>query len=342
MRADSDRNDLLIVRNDRLGDTVLSLLTVSILRQRYPDRKIHFLASPYVAPLIECVEGISKVIPAADNNCIQALDRLKELPIQTAFCLRPTWSNAKTLYSAGIPVRVGTSRRWYSPLFTDRYNISRRNSQRHEADLNIDLLAAFGLTGEPSFPKVNLPETMYRSLDDLLMKFDIDKMKPMIVVHPGSGGSAQEWSQLYFADTTDSLKKELNANIVLTGSDSEADKCAAIAGDYHTNLCGKTNLLTLAALLQKADLVIANSTGPLHLANMLGTKVIGIYAPLKDCLPSRWGVYGYPDRSLMPNLPICKRCHPGRHFQCECLEQLKPQIVVEKAIQLIETNEATG
>ncbi len=95
--------DILIVRNDRLGDAILALPVVPVLRDIYPGHRIHFWASPPVAPLMRCVEGIDNVISGPDTGSPTVLDQLRELPIGVAYCLRPTYANAVSYTHLTLP-----------------------------------------------------------------------------------------------------------------------------------------------------------------------------------------------------------------------------------------------
>jgi len=327
--------DLLVVRNDRLGDAVLALPAVSLLRNAYPDRRIYFWASPQVAPLIRCVEGIDHVIEGNDRGEPDVTRELSSLEIQAAFCLRSSFRNALTLWRAHIPLRIGTSRRLYSPLFTTRLNIPRRRTDRHEADLNLDMLSALGIRGEARFPAVIPPVSAAERIGRLFSEAGRSVEQPYVVIHPGSGGSSQNWNAGCYRQLAEKLAGSRSFNIVVTGSQDEFDTCRTVAGDDHLNFCGKTDLPELAALLMKAGLLVTNSTGPLHLGVAAGVTSVGIYPPLADCLPGRWGPYHHPDWAIMPDLPVCRRCSPGEISACRCLEQLTPDMVYEHLLKLI-------
>ncbi|MCF7810277.1 glycosyltransferase family 9 protein [bacterium] len=332
---DIGSGDILVVRNDRLGDTILALPVVSTLRKAFPKSKIHFWAAPGVAPIIRCIEGLDKILEGDDNGSVDVSNEIKSLNVKTAFCLRPTLSNARTLKKAGIPIRIGTGRRVYSPLFTHRVNISRKNSNRHEADLNMDMLAAFGIEVDCEFPIIIIPDEANLRFEEILKQHDIGNNKRIVIIHPGSGGSARDWHPRYFSELADKLASLNNVRIVVTGSESESQICDIVSLAKHINLCGKTDLLLLSALLYKSELMISNSTGPLHLAVALGSRVLGLYPPVKGCLPERWGPYGYPDWALTPDLPLCSKCKPGSFSSCFCMEQLTPDIVYKHAVEAL-------
>ena len=329
------RGNLIIVRNDRIGDAILALPVVTSLRKQFPEARIHFWAAPNLAPLIRCVEGIDSVLVSDDRGGIDISGELASLDIQTGFCLRPTFTNAWSLKKAHIAVRIGTARRYYSPLFTHKVNISRRQSLRHEADLNLDLLTAVGIKGNTDFPEIRIPETACVTIEGMLNRTAADKNKSLIVIHPGSGGSARNWPITYFKELADRLSSNNPARIVVTGSGDEDKACRQVAGSRHLNLYGMIDLIELAALLKRAALLITNSTGPLHLAVAMGRKVLGLYPPLKDCLPDRWGPYLHPEWALTPDLPLCIKCHPGSVSSCYCMEQLSPDTVFWCASRLL-------
>lgn len=330
---------VLIVRNDRLGDTILALPAVSAVKRKFPDAEIDFWASPSVSSLIECVPDVAHVIAGGDRGRPRVVERLRQGGYSIAYCLRPTLSNARALNKARIPIRVGTSRRWFSYLFTDRISVRRRGSNVHETELNLALIHK-----EPDidirkaeFPAIILPEANRVKVDNVLHQTGLSVGEPFVILHPGSGGSASEWPVPFFRRLADKIAAK-GTRVYVTGLDSEYDKAKEVAGDSHTNLAGMTELLTLAALIQRTKLFVGNSTGPLHLAAALGVKIVGLYPPKEDCLPARWGAIGQGEWCIAPDRKPCRKCTRGSVSHCRCMEELSVEMVFEIIQTRINTN----
>ncbi len=323
----------LLVRNDRLGDAILALPAYDLLRKSYPEDKIYLWVAPSFAPIANVIEGVEDIIVSGDFDHTEILEKLKSLKIDIAYCLRPTLSNVIALYKAKIKVRVGTARRWYSFLFTKRVNISRRSSDLHEAELNLALLRAMGIDGYGDYPVINIPQFSIDQAESLLNSANINSKRCYIIVHPGSGGSSRDWPLMYYKRLVEILTNEFDIPCIITGSEAEFEKCKEVVSNPEYNFCGKTDTLTLAALLKSARLVISNSTGPLHLATLMKTPVIGLYPPIKDCLPSRWGPYKHPEMAIVPELSLCRKCRPGMVSNCYCMEQIPVDLVVNRALE---------
>lgn len=326
---------ILIIRNDRLGDIVLALPSILLLKELHPHSEIYFLASPAVAPLLEHINDIHEVIVSESGNNSQIVRKLKEINISTAFCLYPTFQNVFNLVRAIIPERVGTSRRWYSLLFTKRLNISRRGGKRHEALLNLDLISQNRKMEQYPFPEIAIPAETLKSIGKLLKSINVQDNKPIVILHPGSGLSAVNWSILRFRELAKLLVLNESVEVVITGIASESELCKEVAIEGSANLCGQTDLIGMSALIHKSAILISNSTGPLHLAIALGCKVIGLYPPKRDCLPERWGPYMHPEWAVMPDLPICNNCKPGKFSDCSCMEEITVESVYDKSLELL-------
>jgi len=325
---------ILIVRNDRLGDTLLALPVVSRLKRSLPGSEIFFVCAPAIAPLIECVEGVDKVIAFDDRSALSHIEEIRSLNADCSICLRPSLTNALALFRVGIGARVGTARRWYSFLFNHRVNISRRQSGAHEADLNLALIESFGIKEEGSFPKFRLLSSAIEAAHRIRTDNGIESDRRLAILHPGSGGSARNWPPQYFSQLSLLLKKN-GLSVAITGTHAERSLCDTAAGSEAVNLAGRTDLLTLTALINTASIFIAASTGPLHLAVALGKPVVGLYPPVADCLPIRWGPYGHPEYAITPDLPLCERCVPGKFSPCRCMEQITPDLVFDRAMKIL-------
>ena len=82
--------NILVIRNDRLGDTILALPVVSILKERFPESQIYFMTAPEVAPIIRCVKGVDDVIEGNDRHTSPILFLLDQLLLEEY----PSWQPA--------------------------------------------------------------------------------------------------------------------------------------------------------------------------------------------------------------------------------------------------------
>ncbi|HWC25423.1 MAG TPA: glycosyltransferase family 9 protein, partial [Solirubrobacteraceae bacterium] len=102
---------------------------------------------------------------------------------------------------------------------------------------------------------------------------------PLVVLHPGATDARRRWPAERFALVADSLAAQA-ATIAITGGPDERELADAVLGAMRTparNLAGRLSLPALVGLLDRAALVIANDSGPLHLAAAVATPTIGIF-----------------------------------------------------------------
>ena len=144
--------------------------------------------------------------------------------------------------------------------------------------------------------------------------------------------SAERWPLDRFLHLYKALE-HVGVQVVISGSEKEGetiDQQSRELGLKVRNITGDTDLRTLAAALSLADVVVANSTGPLHLATAVGTKVVGLYPGKAVMAPARWGPLGRHDRVLVPTSKEC-RCPPN---ECVCLLTITVEKVASEVAQL--------
>ncbi len=336
---DRSINHILVIRTDKIGDVVLSLPVISALRNRYPESTITMMVQPGVREIVEDTPGLDSVLyDTPEDHNLRGFARLvrifKQGRFDAALLLHPTIRLALAMAFAGIPIRVGTGYRLYSLLFNRRIFEHRKNSRRHEIEYNLSLAEAFGAdVSKISFRIPVSPEATDR-VTDLLNEMGIDTDKPLIVLHPGSRGSALEWPRRAFGELANRLTTELNSQTILTGGKGEQgviDDVLRTVSEKVWTLVDHLTLKELIALLEKADLVIANSTGPLHLAVAAGTSVIGIYPPCTPMHARRWGPYGQLQNVLVPDVPECQRCVKASCVFWNCMETISVDRVFQMA-----------
>ena len=110
-----------------------------------------------------------------------------------------------------------------------------------------------------------------------------------------------------------------------------------MAGGVAQIYIGERGLKALAAELAAMDVFIASSTGPLHIASAVGTPVVGVYCPIKVCLPERWGPIGPNDMALVPDVPPCPECVGARCEYYDCMERVTIEQVRDAALSKIKT-----
>ncbi len=339
--------NILLVRTDRIGDVILSLPAAALLKDAYPGCRVTFLGRDYTAPLIEMSESVDQTLTDPKNSSPLVLaGQLKPHNFDAAVLLHPTSRLAAALWLAEIPVRVGTAYRSYSFLFNRRVKQHRRAGQKHELEHNLDLVYS-GLcipSGKRKqyVPVIKVPQSLSKQVSRKLEGI-IDLSTSFVAIHPGSGGSSQDWSLSNFAHLADRIQNKESGIKGLTIAVTLGPGEDHLKGELERHMRTKPvwvsglSLPELAAFLDRAELLVSNSTGPLHIATAVGTRVIGLYCPSIACHPRRWGPYGPGHTVLMPSAKECGKCKGPGYSDYDCMEMISVDSVVESIQRHLET-----
>jgi len=324
----------LIVRTDRIGDLILSTPVAEVLNRYYPKSRVAMLVSPYTKDLLQNNPWVDEVI--TDDNAgfkgfLRSIRILRERKFDVVVLLHPTLRLAFLLFFSGIKKRIGTGYRAYQLLFNYKIYQHRKTIKKHELEYNLDMLAPLGVSFEKILPKIYLSPEEENYSRQIYDDLNIKRNDIRIVIHPGSGGSSLNYPLEKFAILADKLIEELSAKIILTGNKKElmqSEKMKSWMKYQPFDLTGKTELRQLCSLLKGADLLISNSTGPMHIATAVGTPVVALFSPLQVASPKRWGPYGEENEVIIPPVDTCFKCEFKKCPQFNCMEKIDPDEIV--------------
>lgn len=338
---------ILIVRTDRLGDVVLTLPMLPELRKRYPDAHIAMLLRTYTGEIVIDNPYLDELIWYDEKHQLitfgTMVATLRERKFDAVIVVYPTIRLAWLVFRARIPVRIGTGYRYYSMLFNKRVYEHRKDAKKHEVEYNLRLLEELGchVSGPLEF-RIQISDRQKKEIRGITETANIDLGRPYVIVHPGSGGSARDWSTRKFGQLAARLHGENNLQVIVTGTDSENDKVNEVVREAHGNaipLAGKMNLRQFAALIRDAALFVSNSTGPIHVAAAMGTPVIGLYPQHTPMSERRWGPYTSKKRVFVPERPLeCNDCIEQDLLQCNCMDTIEVEDVFVAATQLMNSS----
>ncbi len=285
-------NNIAIVRTDKLGDMVLTLPLCRAVKNRFPTANLNLIASSYTKPLVDNLDILDNTYFIEDyQKGINSI--LEENKFDVIFFPRPRFNEYLAAFKNKVPLRIGSGYRLYSFLLNYPVYEHRKESKFNEAEYNTHLLShILNEIVETELVKPNVRAEDLKKINKILDSKLLDKNKRFIIVHPGSGGSAYDWDIKNFAILAKKLNHK-NVQIVLTGNKNEKAICKSILDSCPEciDLSGEINLYELIALISKSSVLIANSTGVLHIAASLGIAVVGLYPNTAHISQKRWGPY---------------------------------------------------
>lgn len=335
---------ILLVRTDRLGDVILTLPMLPVLRSCYPDASIAMLLRRYTGAIMEGHPQVDTLLWYDEGGELVPFLRmcriLRQHRFDAAIVVYPTIRLAWLMFCSGIPLRVGTGYRFYSALFNRRVYEHRKDARRHEVEYNLNLLGALGCEvprGTPQFPLV-LPDGIGDRVREILREAGIDPDADLVLVHPGSGGSAREWSAENFGLLAARIAEDPAVRVAVTGTAPEAEKVGRVvraSGGRAVSLAGRLSLAELAGLIRHSRVFVANSTGPVHVAAAVGTPVVGLYPWQTPMSAGRWGPYTEKKAVFTPQEPQdCTACD-GRS-PCACMQTITVDTVHRAAASFLQ------
>jgi lipopolysaccharide heptosyltransferase II len=208
---------------------------------------------------------------------------------------------------------------------------------KHEVDYCLELAKAAGatLTPEDRIPRLYVDENSRQEVEQILLQEGVQADTPLIACHINSNnGQSKRWPIPYWATLIDRLIRQQGAQVVLTGAPVDMPQIEAVTQrmqEHAINLAGKTSLTQLAALFQRANLLISGDSGPLHMGVACGTPIIGIYGPTN---PSLGGPVS-PEATVLRSDIWCSPCYNAkdtadcRFYTTQCMKNITPSQVFD-------------
>lgn len=300
---------ILVSRTDGIGDLLLTTPLIKALKESRGNPYVSVLASRYASAALQNNPSVDEVIVYEKGNEKSIIKKLKLGNFDCAVAAYARPEIAWLLFAAGIKERYGTANRWYSPvLFNRRVNVSRKKSEKHEADYN--LMLAYDICGEVAADR----EYMYLSEVELRQgrEYRIKKGLPekFVIVHPGSKGSAWNISEKKYAELIDELCKLNTWGLLITGGPAERDKLSRIKSMVkNTGGCAgfmeeELDFRTFAGVIAASSCVISSSTGPMHMAAALGVNTLSFFPPdaVAAMASRRWKPLGNKSDIIKPSV----------------------------------------
>lgn len=328
---------VLVVRNDRLGDWVLTLPLMEAIRASLPGVRLGAMAKEAVAPLLRRYAGVEDVIPSPGGRrrgFREATASVRAGRFDAAVVVHPDLVDTLAVWWAGVKVRVGNAYRGYAVFCNRRVKFHRSPSDRHEIEYNLKYLEGLGLPVPAGVPAPRLAVTAEdRAKAVALLARRGVAADGYVVVHPGSGGSSLNWSLRRYRILAAELAKASSLSVVVTGSAAERETAAFVAGEGagRASVAGETDLGALVGLLAGARLFVSGNTGPMHLAAAVGTPTVSFFSPLRSGSPRRWGPVGNASAVIVPGGRACDECPRERCPDFNCMEAITVEEVLAAA-----------
>ena len=334
----------LVISPNWIGDAVMAQPLLQLLKQAHPGRAIDVLAPPAVAPVWRAMAEVDTVLETPfRHRALQLRERwryarlLRTRGYAAAYVLPNTLKYALIPALAGIAVRVGYKGEM-------RYGLINR---MHHDDTPPRPMVAFyaALAGQPGVPApvAALRPRMavaHETMIQTCIAHGVDPGKPLVVFAPGAEfGAAKKWPAQHFAGLAQAILAANPATqIAMLGSpkDKQAgDAILALAGQSGLiNLAGVTKLDEALALIARADAVVANDSGLLHIASALNRPVVALYGPTDpDHAP--------PFADIAKSISLRLDCAPCRQRECplghhNCMQLMGTPLVWQALAPMLE------
>lgn len=335
--------NVLIIKPSAIGDVVHALPVLSRVKKTWPEAKVSWLVTPACAGLLEGHPLLDEVIlfdrkrfgrwwrhPRMAMELRRFTRGLRargfDLVIDLQGLFRSGWLARKT----GAAVRVGfaNAREMAWMFYTHRVPIE--TMEQHAVSRYLKLANYIGCgEGEVEFVfgTTEGDRAYVRALlgsEDNATEVALPR-KGYAVLMPGTNWETKRWPVGKFAGLVKPLRERFGLACVLAGGADAAAMAKDLPGVI--NLAGKTSLRQLTALLEGAALVVANDSGPMHIAAALGRPLVTPFGPTN---PVRTGPYQRMGSVIRLDV-ACSPCYSRQCSHRSCLQWLEVGSVLELA-----------
>jgi ADP-heptose:LPS heptosyltransferase len=340
---------VIVLRLDNLGDVLLTGPVFRALRSALPEAELVLLASPGGSAAGALLPWVDRVVPLRavwqdaqgrlefdPRRELAVIERLRRIDADAAVILtsfsQTSWAPAYACYLAGIPLRAGHAPDFGGSLLSHPVASP---AATHQAERDLQVSAALGVAASDASLEAAVPRDARAVVSGLFREHGLADRAAPVVVLPGASCAARRYPPDRFATAARAIGTRAGLPVVVAGADRERPLTADVAGDIPgaVDLGGRTDVTGLAALVERASVVISNNSLGMHLADALRVPVVSLFSGTDREV--EWAPRRAPSRIL--RRPTA--CAPCRLFECPigmpCMEVPPGQVAVA-ALDLLE------
>jgi heptosyltransferase-2 len=322
-----------------IGDCLLAVPAIRSLQHSDPEAEIWITAKDWVKDLFlryPFVKGTVSLPPPGGG--LRGLGRfagtLREQGFDTALLLTNSFGSALPFALARIRNRWGYSSDGRRPLLTRSIRLGGEEHPAHQVYYYLNLVSAMGAPPLPPSLDFPLHEDEITWAAAFLSQQGLSLKDTLVVLNPGGYyGSAKRWPAASFGALAARLQADKGAQIVIVGTQHESPLAESISNVLSVPpmiLTGRTTLRQLAAVISRADLMVTNDSGPMHLANALQVPVVALFGPTD---PRVTAPFQEPSTWLHNQVPCWPCSYRDCPFDHRCMMSLSPAEVYEACLR---------
>ncbi len=339
-------NNILVLQTAFIGDAILTLPLIQVLKKSYPNSSIDVVVVPGTVKIFSHHPAISSIIPYDKRGKESGLigfwrlrNQLRAKNYDLIVIPHRSVRSALLAWMLKPNVRIGFDRSAGRFLFT---RIVHYDPTEHEIDRNLSLLSPLSLRiNKNELPQLYPSAEDVQVVDSVLDGFGL-KENHIITAAPGTIWNTKRWPADRFATMCKQLSSKCSA-VLLIGGKEDSALCEDIAGMSNAKnvftVAGKLSLLQSAELIKRSRVLISNDSAPMHIAVAVATPVIAIFGAT---VPE----YGFAPRGAH-NIVIetkglkCRPCsiHGGKTCPIgtfECMRAITSELVVNKVMPFLQ------
>ncbi len=324
LRSLTPRN--IIVRMPNwIGDLVMATPILSDLRKVYPEAHITAMCRSPICELLKedpeinelfCFSKASGFGRRMDRRNI--IEKLKKGHYDLGILLTHSFSSAWWFWLGKVGIRLGYECNGRKPLLTHSFPFPKNIQNQHLVVTYKMLLEPLGIPISDTPPRLYLSPKELHDARTLLRQHGVPDAALIVGINPGATyGSAKCWLPERFREVTERLLRDKDIYIVYFGDQATVSLVKEICTDLPSrvvNLAGQTSLRELSSLISHCDVILTNDSGPMHIADALGTSIVALFGSTSEIItgPYRSGTLIHKHVECSPcyqrTCPIDFRC----------------------------------
>jgi ADP-heptose:LPS heptosyltransferase len=329
---------ILLIKLKGIGDVVLSTVVLNNLQKDFPNASIDFLTEPPSKAALEYIPAIREILLFDKKEPFNSMKLIWRVMKRQYDLVIDMYSNPRTAlvtYLSGARYRAGFPYRGREYAYNLKGPVDR--GTYHAAQLHLELLREIGLTANDATLHFGISQND-STFADAFFKEAFPDGKPVIALSPSGGWESKKCDVSKFVEIGKAIFEKYKCKLLVVWGPSDLkdaqDICAGISTDVV--LAPPSSIREMAALMKKCKFVVANDSGPMHIATAVQVPVLSLHGPTNPKLQGPFGdMHEYIRLESLDciccNLLVCPRKH-------ECFTELPVKDVMKKVECIVEKN----